>query len=60
MITDQYKTESQAARALGWSRQRLNRITTGRKEPDLKEVDAIAKLLNKSLGEIAAIFLGNK
>jgi len=60
LIAERYKSEAQAAKALGWSRQRLNRITNGKKEPDLDEVNALAKLLKKPLGEIAAIFLSKK
>lgn len=60
LIHSQYDTEANFARDLGWPRQRLNKITTGAKEPDLHEVAAIAKRLGKPLDEIASIFLRRK
>lgn len=57
LIQLKYDTEAEAARELGWSRQHLNRITTGRKEPDIQEVKQLANLLGRTWGEIATIFL---
>lgn len=57
LIYDKYNSEAEMARALGWSRQRLNKITNGLKEPDISELNSIAKRLEKSVGEIAQIFL---
>lgn len=60
LIHSKYDTEADFARALGWKRQRLNRITTGAREPDLHETAEIAAKLDTSLEEIAAIFLRSK
>lgn len=59
MILDRFGSEAKAARTLGWPRQRLNKITIGRKEPDLEEVSAISALLDVPVGEMVAIFLAN-
>jgi len=60
LIHAQYDTESALAKELGWSRQRLNKITTGQKEPDLHEAAALARSLGVSLEFMAHIFLKAK
>ena len=60
LIHGTYKNESACARAMGWHRQRLNKITTGIKEPDVTELNEMAVALNKTVGEIAEIFLRAK
>jgi len=57
MIHAIYGSESQMAQAMGWSRQRLNRITNGKKVPDLYELDDIATALNTPFLSVAHIFL---
>lgn len=60
MIHRQYSSESEFARALGWNRQRLNRITTGRREPTLDEVAQISTGLGQPIDVVANIFLRTK
>lgn len=60
LIHANYDNESEMARAMGWSRQRLNKITTGRRLPDLNEVQALAEALNTSFSSMAQIFLGGE
>lgn len=60
LIYGKYETETQLANDLGWSKQRLNVITTGRREPDLEEVAALADKLGRSVEEIFYIFLRHK
>lgn len=60
LIHESYKNESACARAMGWARQRLNKITTGVKEPDVSELNELAIALHKSVGEIAEFFLRAK
>lgn len=60
LIYGQYDSESQFAKAVGWPRQRVSKITNGVKEPDIGELNVLAKALNKSVGEIAQIFLRYK
>lgn len=57
MIYSKFDNESQAADAMGWSRQRLNKITSGNKEPDLFEVKALADVLGVPFMDVAQIFL---
>lgn len=52
-----YPTEASMARRLGWPRQRLNSITTGRKTPDIEEVAAIAGALGAPILEVVTFFL---
>lgn len=56
-IKNHYKSEAECARALGWPRQRLNKITSGIKEPDVHEVNELAVGLQKSVGEVCEFFL---
>ena len=42
------------------SRQKLNKITTGRKEPDLEEVYQISHVLSQPIDVVANIFLRYK
>lgn len=60
LIYSQYDSESQLAKAIGWPRQRVNKITNGTKEPDISELSTLAKALNRSVGDIAQIFLHYK
>lgn len=60
LIYANYDSESQFADAIGWPRQRINKITNGTKEPDINELNVLAKALNKSVGDVAQIFLRYK
>ncbi len=57
MIYSKFDNEAQAADAMGWSRQRLNKITSGSKEPDLFDVKALADVLGVTFMDVAQIFL---
>ena len=60
LIYGKYETETQLANELGWSKQRLNLITNGTREPDIEEVVALAGKLDKSVEEMVYIFLRHK
>lgn len=60
LIRRSYKSEAEFARKLGWNRQRLNKITTGAKEPDIHEVAAISRGLGVPLDRMINIFLTAK
>ena len=60
LIYSQYDSETEFANAIGWPKQRVNKITGGVKEPDLGELNTLAKALNVSVGEMAQIFLRYK
>ena len=42
---------------MGWSRQSLNKITTGKKMPDIAELNCIAAVLERNADELLHIFL---
>ena len=56
-ICKKYGSEAAMARAMDWPRQRLNKITNGIKEPDVSEVNEIAKALECPISTVAAFFL---
>ena len=60
LIHSKFETESKMANFMGWSRQRLNKITNGDKEPDLDEVRDISDALDVSFMTVAQIFLDRK
>lgn len=60
LIYGKYESETQLAQELGWTKQRLNVITTGRREPNLEEVEALASKLDKSVEDMVYIFLRHK
>ena len=57
MIYSKFDSEAKMAEALGWNRQKLNKITNGQKEPDLDEVRDISDILGVSFMDVAHIFL---
>lgn len=60
LIHSKYENEARMADAMGWQRQRLNKITCGIKEPDLDEVKSIADALGLPFMTVAHIFLNEK
>lgn len=57
LIYGKYGKEVNLAKALGWSKQRLNRITTGRSMPNVEELNALAVALDTSVERMVHIFL---
>lgn len=57
IIYGKFDTEKQCAEAMGWPRQRLNKIANGKKEPSVSEVVAIARAVDKPVEQMADIFL---
>ena len=60
LIYGQYDSEAALAKEIGWSRQKLNKITNGQKEPTVEELNKLALALTVQIGELAEIFLQNK
>jgi len=52
-----YRTEAECAKALGWTRQRLNAITTGKRLPSVVELNDLAIVLGVAFDDMANIFL---
>lgn len=59
LIYERFDHEADLAKRLGWPRQRLNRITTGAKEPDIYEARALAESLEVPIDRIVQIFLND-
>ena len=57
LIYAKYDSEAELCRELGWPRQRLNRITNGTKEPDIREVKILAEKLECPFEKLADMFL---
>lgn len=57
MIYGQYNSEKACADAMGWPKQKLNKIVNGKKEPTVSEVVKIATTLKCPVGRMAEIFL---
>lgn len=60
LIYGKFKNEAQCAEALSWPRQKLNKITTGAKNPDIEELNELSKCLGVPLQQMANIFLLKK
>ena len=60
LIHSKFDSEAKMADALGWPRQRLNRITNGDREPNLDEVRDMADVLDESFMTVANIFLAKQ
>ena len=60
LIHSKFDSEAKMADALGWPRQRLNRITNGDREPNLDEVRDMANVLDESFMTVANIFLAKQ
>lgn len=56
LIYSMYESESECAKAMNWTRQRLNKITTGQKIPSLIEANELARALGTSVDTIASFF----
>ena len=57
LIYSNYDSEAALARELGWTRQKVNKISNGVKVPNLQEVDALSKALKTNPNDLVQIFL---
>lgn len=57
LIFAKFDTEADMARAMGWKRQKLNKITNGIHIPNLFELQDISDALDVPYKDIANIFL---
>lgn len=57
VIVAKFGSEAACARALGWPRQRLNKITGGSMLPDVNDVNALADVLGITAGEVCNFFI---
>lgn len=56
-ILKKYGSQSACASALGWPRQKLNRIVHGQTVPSLEDTQLLAEKLNEPIEIIADLFL---
>lgn len=56
LIYSIYESESECAREMNWSKQRLNRITAGKKIPTVHEANELARALHTSVETIVSFF----
>lgn len=56
-IYERFDSETEFAQKLGWPKQKLNRITTGQREPTISEVNELATALGLPVSKIAEFFL---
>ena len=56
-IYSKFNSQSEFADALSWSKQKLNYIVNGKREPSVKDVSDMARVLSKPIGEVAQFFL---
>ena len=52
-----FKDIADLANTLGWSRQKLSPIVNGLKEPDLSDIQAMAKAMEMDVFELTLFFL---
>lgn len=60
LIYAKFKTESACARHMGWTKQRLNKITNGKKIPDITEINMLSHTLEAPIDYLICIFLNYK
>lgn len=60
LIHGQYPNQASFANAIGWRRQKLNKIVNGEKQPSIKEVQTIADGLGIPFMMVCKFFLEEK
>ena len=60
LIFSKFDSEAEFAQSIGWPRQRLSKISNGKKQPTLHEIDAMSKGLNIQPDQLMGIFLTQK
>lgn len=60
LIYSKFDSEAEFARKMGWERQKVNKLSNGVRQPNLEEIDTMAKTLGVSELELFHIFLAQK
>lgn len=60
LIYSKYDSEAEMAQSMHWPRQRLSKITNGKKEPDVTELNVMARSLGEPVDCLVQIFLRYK
>lgn len=56
-IEEKYGTEAALARSIGWSRQRMSKLTNGKKKPDVDDVAILVKSLDLPVNTVFNFFI---
>ena len=56
LIYSKFDSEAALARELKWTKQKLNRITTGKREPSVSDIKALAEALCEPSSKIILFF----
>lgn len=59
-IYGKFRSEAECARKLGWSRQKLNKITMGKTLPNIRELNEMANVLDVKCDTLLHIFLDTR
>ena len=57
MIRTRFQSEAEFARVMGWSRQKINKITTRKQLPDIAELNQMAEMLDVGAPVLLRVFL---
>lgn len=57
IICSKYHSEAECARSMDWTKQKLNKITNGSKEPNVTELCELAKAIDVPVQDLALFFL---
>lgn len=57
LIFKEFDSEAAFARAMGWNRQKVYKMTNGMYEPNVQEINAMAVALETNVEKIIQIFL---
>lgn len=60
LIHGQYPNQASFAEAIGWRRQKLNKIVNGEKQPSIEEVQVISEGLGVPFMMVCNFFLNKK
>lgn len=55
-IKKRYKTESEFAESMGWTRQKLSKTIRGERSPKIADVNALSRAMGISVGEVISFF----
>ncbi len=56
LIYEKFKNQTECANALGWHKQKLNRIINGISKPDVDDVNNLAVVLNEPVSTITGFW----
>ena len=60
IIHGKYRSEEEFASDMGWNRQKMNRIKTGKQLPDIAELNLMSELLDVGAADLLMVFLPEK